>query len=216
MENISTGATFAQGHEMRLGQTLKRQSLTSPSGEFTLVHQDDGNLVLYRDADGRALWTSGTGGSGTAGCVLGPDGELTVYAKNGQPVWSSGTSGHSGSRLLVHDDGRVVLRTDDGTDVWHRPLSEDAPAAAQRRVPRVMRPKMPTRPPAQVAMARILAQLDDCVSEYRFPDLNHGYFYAVDARMHLFSDTQRWALIVETLGYNPALLEPRQCAPRLR
>jgi hypothetical protein len=26
---------FAQGHEMRIGQTLRRQSLTSPSGRYT-------------------------------------------------------------------------------------------------------------------------------------------------------------------------------------
>jgi hypothetical protein len=50
---------------------------------------------------------------------------------------------------------------------------------------------------------RILAQLDKCAEEFTFPDLGRGYCYAVDARMHLFRDPERWALIVETVGYNP-------------
>lgn len=51
----------------------------------------------------------------------------------------------------------------------------------------------------------ILAQLDKSATEFTFPDLGHGYSYAVDARMHLFRDLERWALIVETVGYNPRM-----------
>lgn len=36
-----------------------------------------------------------------------------------------------------------------------------------------------------------------------FPDLNNGYYYAVDVRLHAYRDTPRWALIVETVGYSP-------------
>ncbi|MFG2440548.1 DUF7003 family protein [Streptomyces sp. NPDC048508] len=51
----------------------------------------------------------------------------------------------------------------------------------------------------------ILTQLDKSAAEFTFPDLGHGYFYAVDARMRLFCDLERWALIVETVGYNPRI-----------
>lgn len=54
-----------------------------------------------------------------------------------------------------------------------------------------------------VEVATILEQLDRSAADYTFPDLNHGYFYALDARMHAFSDAERWALVVETVGYNP-------------
>ena len=49
----------------------------------------------------------------------------------------------------------------------------------------------------------ILAQLDASHEDFTFPDLNHGYYYAVDARLHAFRDQERWALVVETVGYNP-------------
>jgi hypothetical protein len=54
-----------------------------------------------------------------------------------------------------------------------------------------------------IDMNEILAQLDACAEEFAFPDLNHGYNYAVDARLHLFRDPERWALVAETVGYNP-------------
>ncbi|MFG1649587.1 DUF7003 family protein [Micromonospora sp. NPDC049275] len=49
----------------------------------------------------------------------------------------------------------------------------------------------------------ILDQLDAAAGDFRFPDLGHGYYYAVDARLHAYRDAQRWALIVEAVGYSP-------------
>jgi len=49
----------------------------------------------------------------------------------------------------------------------------------------------------------VLEQLDASHTAFAFPDLNHGYYYAVDARLHAFRDEDRWALVVETVGYNP-------------
>ncbi|MDG4782434.1 hypothetical protein O7614_22480 [Micromonospora sp. WMMD961] len=51
--------------------------------------------------------------------------------------------------------------------------------------------------------AEILDQLDIAAADFMFPDLGHGYYYAVDARLHAYRDAQRWALIVEALGYSP-------------
>jgi hypothetical protein len=49
----------------------------------------------------------------------------------------------------------------------------------------------------------VLAQLDDAAEGFRFPNLNHGYYYAVDARLRVLGDAARWALVVEVAGYNP-------------
>ena len=49
----------------------------------------------------------------------------------------------------------------------------------------------------------ILGQLDEANAAFSFPDLNHGYYYAIDVRLHAYGDDARWALIVETAGYNP-------------
>jgi hypothetical protein len=49
----------------------------------------------------------------------------------------------------------------------------------------------------------IFSQLDAAAEQCDFPDLNNGYYYAVDARLHAYRDTHRWALIIETVGYSP-------------
>ncbi|BCJ39888.1 hypothetical protein GCM10010168_27470 [Actinoplanes ianthinogenes] len=51
--------------------------------------------------------------------------------------------------------------------------------------------------------AEIIGQLDAAADEAVFPELNNGYYYAVDARLHAYRDARRWALIVETVGYSP-------------
>jgi hypothetical protein len=52
----------------------------------------------------------------------------------------------------------------------------------------------------------ILALFDAAAADYRFPDLNNGYSYAVDARLHACSDRTRWALVVELVGYDSRAL----------
>ncbi|MBT9255294.1 hypothetical protein KMZ30_06855 [Phycicoccus sp. KQZ13P-1] len=52
-------------------------------------------------------------------------------------------------------------------------------------------------------MDSILAQLDAAAEGFTFPDLGHGYYFAIDARLHAYADRDRWALVVETVGYNP-------------
>jgi hypothetical protein len=57
---------------------------------------------------------------------------------------------------------------------------------------------------AQAARAAdVLAQLDDVAARAQFADLGHPYSYAVDARLHAYADAGRWALVVETVGYDP-------------
>jgi hypothetical protein len=54
-----------------------------------------------------------------------------------------------------------------------------------------------------VDAADVLTQLDKAAEELRFVDLGHPYACAVDARLHAYRDDERWALIVESVGYNP-------------
>ncbi|GAB3696062.1 DUF4241 domain-containing protein [Saccharopolyspora tripterygii] len=111
------GGPAATGDRMLPGQTLGRQSLTSESGRTTLVHQDDGNLVLYSNEGRGALWASDTQFRGTGRCKLLDDGDLVLYDRRGQVVWSTDTSGNPGAGLLVGDDG-LELRTTDDVVVW--------------------------------------------------------------------------------------------------
>ncbi|MFG2698621.1 DUF7003 family protein [Kitasatospora sp. NPDC048407] len=49
----------------------------------------------------------------------------------------------------------------------------------------------------------ILGQFDLCADRAEFPDQDNGYYYPVDARIHLFGDDTRWAVVAELLGYTP-------------
>jgi hypothetical protein len=56
---------------------------------------------------------------------------------------------------------------------------------------------------AERLVSEILDQFDAASREFRFPELGHGYYFAVDARLHAYSDANRWAMIVEAVGYSP-------------
>jgi hypothetical protein len=160
----------AVGDRMLPGQTLGRQSLTSASGRYTFVHQDDGNLVLYDNVAGGAVWSSGTQGRGTARCVLRPDGDLALYDREARVVWSTGTSGHPGSVLVVGDEDGVAVHAPDGAVLWNtqaapagRPFLRSATAPSlgmalsplQPAVPgRAMTPAIPTVPAKPAVPAR--------------------------------------------------------------
>lgn len=110
---------WAVGDDMQPGEVLAPgRSLSSPSGRFTFVYQGDGNLVLYRNQDGVALWSSGTAGSSVGTCVMQGDGNLVVYDAAGVPVWNAGTWTHPGSRLAIQNDGAAVIYRPDDTPVW--------------------------------------------------------------------------------------------------
>lgn len=50
------------------------------SGTHTLVHQEDGNLVLYCNAAQRAVWSTNTWWAGGGWTELTDDGDLVVRA----------------------------------------------------------------------------------------------------------------------------------------
>lgn len=54
-----------------------------------------------------------------------------------------------------------------------------------------------------ITTSSVLGQFDLCADRAAFPDLDNGYYYPVDARIHVFGDGTRWAMVAELLGYNP-------------
>ncbi|MFF7649003.1 DUF6924 domain-containing protein [Streptomyces sp. NPDC007983] len=123
---------------LRPGEQLVRRTVSCPSGEYSVVHQHDGNVVVYRNADHFAVWATGTNfqhsvcrpealehqdldrAFGRPGrLLLQEDGNLVVYSPTDQPLWSSGTMGRSMAALMIQDSGRLVLRTAEDTIPWH-------------------------------------------------------------------------------------------------
>ncbi|WP_395692136.1 peptidoglycan DD-metalloendopeptidase family protein [Nocardioides sp.] len=107
--------TVAVPSVLRAGETLQPgQYLHSPSGQYTLVQQSDGNLVEYKGST--AVWASGTHGSGLR-LVMQGDGNAVVY-DGGSARWSTGSWGSGGTRLVLQDDGNLVVYDDKGKAVW--------------------------------------------------------------------------------------------------
>jgi hypothetical protein len=107
----------AQADTAQPGEILAvNQALTSATGQFWLVYQEDANLVLYR-TDGVPLWASATAGHSVGACIMQGDGNLVIYDAAAVPIWASGTWQSPGSRLVVQDDGNVVICNPDGV-VW--------------------------------------------------------------------------------------------------
>jgi hypothetical protein len=87
------------------------------SAAYRLVHQGDGNVVLYNQASGRAVWATGTHGKATGTFVMQGDGNLVLYGADGRPLWATNTAGRAGATLSVQDDGNLVLYAG-GRAVW--------------------------------------------------------------------------------------------------
>ncbi|MGW1507411.1 DUF4241 domain-containing protein [Streptomyces mirabilis] len=115
-------AVCARGSEMLTGQVLfRRQSLVSPSGEYILVYQDDGNLVLYGYSEHGQEWvarTTHTHNMSDGECILQEDGNLVVYNREGHAVWASGTNGFPVAGLKVRDSGILTLENETGGILW--------------------------------------------------------------------------------------------------
>jgi hypothetical protein len=104
---------------LKAGQELKAgQSLYSPSGQYELIMQTDGNLVVYEN--GSAIWNTGTEGTGSSNyLIMQTDGNLVVYTSANKAVWNSGTEGTGSSNYLdMQNDGNLVVYTSGGTAEW--------------------------------------------------------------------------------------------------
>lgn len=100
------------------GETLRPETpLSSPSGQYTLQLQTDGNLVLYA-ADNLPVWASQTDGQDVATATMQDDGNLVLHSSGGDPVWASNTDGNAGASLVLQDDRNLVIYAADGSPVW--------------------------------------------------------------------------------------------------
>ncbi|WP_190812998.1 DUF6924 domain-containing protein [Saccharopolyspora pogona] len=121
------------GPAMGLGSRLRLQSLTSPSGSHTLLHQDDGNLVLYCNATHTPVWATDTSWLDDSWVDLTLRGDLVLRTSCGAPVWQSDTADMGVERLAVRDDGSLALLDASETAVWR--IHHHAPCTAAGHTP---------------------------------------------------------------------------------
>lgn len=108
---------------LRAGQGIPFEgAITSCEGLYSLQMQGDGNLVLYRNADGTALWHSHTNGSAGRSAYMAANGSFSVVDEtwSPNPIWSSEdrTISHPGAFLAVQDDGNLVIYDAQSRPLW--------------------------------------------------------------------------------------------------
>jgi hypothetical protein len=170
---LPTGTT-AVGDQMQASQVLNPgQSITSAGGQYQLIYQRDGNLVLYHA--GAALWASGTNGRGLGVCIMQADGNLVLYMPGGHAVWSSATNGSPGSHLIVQADGNVVIYKPTGQAIWST---------------NTWLPTGPTATGAQMLSGQVL----NAGQSVGTPDGKYVFIYQNDGNLVLYrSGAARWA-----------------------
>ena len=106
-------------NQLAPGQQLtENNQLQTGDAAGELIMQGDGNLVLYRSADHKPLWATGTNGTGATYAEMQTDGNLVVYDPNRHAFWATDTNGHPGASLTSQDTGDIVVG-ENGQILWH-------------------------------------------------------------------------------------------------
>jgi hypothetical protein len=109
------GSVLSAGQQLQAGQEL-----VSVGGQYTLIMQDDGNLVVY--GNGCVIWASNTSnvsGEGANDLSMQTDGNLVIYTGTGVALWSSRTAGTgSGNSLNMQVDGNLVVYNSAAQPLW--------------------------------------------------------------------------------------------------
>jgi hypothetical protein len=115
-----------------LGGMLSTESLTSPSGRFTVLDGLYGPQLAIRDNLTREyVWVSDTQSSSLLS--LGPDGDLVALDHHGKRVWSTGTAWRGVRRLEMRDTGELALTDAHGGVVWSSGIPEISTASGELR-----------------------------------------------------------------------------------
>ena len=130
-QNIRRAAAAYQGIFYGNTTLVPDRAYYSAGQGYYFKFQGDGNLVVYRASDNRALWASGTNGRGLVSAVFQGDGNLVLNDAGGAPRWdafanqshknlpamriteSASAQQTRGNRiaLVMQDDGNLVIYT---------------------------------------------------------------------------------------------------------
>ncbi|KAK3397121.1 hypothetical protein B0T20DRAFT_356024 [Sordaria brevicollis] len=131
-----TSAEVGSKDRLNAGEELTNgQRISSPNGEYTLVMQEDCNLVLCRKGES-PIWERGkTPGVAAERLVFRKDGELELLTWSGDQKWATGTAGrgNSNSFFAIRDDGNLVIETD-GQIAWSSKTGPEIPVAKRDRI----------------------------------------------------------------------------------
>ncbi len=99
---------------------VSNNTLVSSDGRFTLIYQDDGNLVIYQKDVISAVWHTNTWGTSPGKAIMQADGNFVVYDSSDIAKWNSETFGHSDTHVIMQSDGNLVVYDSGGKALWSR------------------------------------------------------------------------------------------------
>jgi hypothetical protein len=115
--------TLRDGQRLNIGEKI-----TSTDGNYFLLMQGDGNLVLF-DNNNRDYWATNVIGHFA---TMQADGNFVVYDNNNLPVWASGTNGHPNSHLIIQNDRNLVAYQNGNVPIWASNTPKDILRNGQR------------------------------------------------------------------------------------
>ena len=98
-------------------QLLNNRYMRSSDGRYSLIMQNDGNLVVYGPGH-HPLWHTHTYGKPGLRFTVQLDGNLVLYNQNNAPVWASGMKPNA-SHLVIQTDGNLVEYSTTRVSLWH-------------------------------------------------------------------------------------------------
>lgn len=101
------------------GELNTNERLVSPNGQYNLLMQENGNLVL-RNVSGTIIWHPEMDGSGSVKAEITDAGNVVLRQADGDVMWASGTTRWAGSAttLEVTNSGNVLLSNASGDHLW--------------------------------------------------------------------------------------------------
>jgi hypothetical protein len=114
-------------NQIRRGGNLPvGESIWSLDRRYQLTMQKDGNLVLYRNTEGKVkpIWSTGTNGKAVEKCVFQTDGNWVLYSYSNRPLWASGTNNKNATYVQLQNDGNLVIYNFFDKAVWASGTSE--------------------------------------------------------------------------------------------
>lgn len=102
------------------------ESLVSQNGAYELLMQADGNLVIYRTADGVPTWATTTAGNPGTRAVMQGHGNLVLYSTSGEALWGSPGVWVENSRLKLQNNGDLVILTPNNSVQWNSGANQDS------------------------------------------------------------------------------------------
>jgi hypothetical protein len=100
----ANAAILNQGGVMKIGQVLY-----SDNGKYGAFMQGDGNFVIYRIQDMKAMWSTQTDGKGGTFIQMQFDGNFVMYNAANQPIWYTGTNGQGPAYFTVSEFGQGLV-----------------------------------------------------------------------------------------------------------